>query len=221
MWFNPSSPSFACTMSELSQAETDAEQTFNEVLQADDAANSQHPSPAASVIALSSASDEDYEELGDVVEQLCGAGYYEKNVRLASYKSKCKKLKAENYKLRKDRDTLLKQCQNWRAKCISLANPAVHGKSTTKEDHQSLIHHQRPIQRHQKQIAFNRKHQSSSSKSMQPKVAIGQSPNCAIKSQQEDKRRHAIRRARALAKVPPKPPPPPRPPWRMPPQPYH
>ena len=58
-------------MSELSQAETDAEQAFN-------AASSQPPSPAASVIALSSASDEDYEELGDVVEQVCGAGYYEK-----------------------------------------------------------------------------------------------------------------------------------------------
>ena len=36
-------------MSELSQAETDAEQAFNELLQADDAASSQPPSPAASV----------------------------------------------------------------------------------------------------------------------------------------------------------------------------
>ena len=211
-------------MSELSQAETDAEQAFN-------AASSQPPPPAASVIALSSASDEDYEELGDVVEQVCGAGYYEKIVRLTSYKSKCKKLKAENCKLRKDRDTLLKQCQNWKAKCISLANPAVHGKSTTKEDHQSPIHHQRPIQGHQKQIAFKRKHQSSSSKSMQPKVAIGQSPNCVIKLQQDAKRRHQQRihcRARAPAKDPPKPPPPPKPlpghkihMLRRPPQPYH
>ena len=121
-------------MSELSQAETDAEQAFN-------ASSSQPPSPAASVIALSSASDEDYEELGDVVEQVCGAGYYEKIVRLTSYKSKCKKLKAENCKLRKDRDTLLNQCQNWRATCISLAHPAVHGNLTHTHTHiQSHTH---------------------------------------------------------------------------------
>ena len=226
-------------MSELSQAESCAVQAFNELLQADDAASSQPLSPAATVSddlvaetdpypdpypdsqPLSPASDDnDYSELGDVVEQVCGAGYYEKIVRLTSYKSQCKKLKAENCKLRKDKNTLLKQCQNWKAKAISLANPAVPGKSTTKEDHQSLINHQRPIQRHQKQIALKRKHQ-------QPKVAIGQSLNCAIKLQQDAKMRHTICIAKAPAKAPPKPPPPPKPPsghkiqrLMRPPQPY-
>ena len=56
-------------MSELSSAETDAEQALNEVRQACDAANSQPLSPAAS--------DEDYAELGEVVEQVWGSSYYE------------------------------------------------------------------------------------------------------------------------------------------------
>ena len=46
------------------------------------------------------------------------------------------------------------------------------------------------------------------SKSMQPTMAIGQSPNCVIKLQQEAQRRHTCR-AIAQAKDPPKPPPPP------------
>ena len=64
----PFSP--AVTVSDGLVAEKDPYQDCTEL---NDAANSQHHSPAASVIALSSASDEDYEELGDVVEQVCGA----------------------------------------------------------------------------------------------------------------------------------------------------
>ena len=209
-------------MSELSQAATNAVQAFHELLQADDAdnsqppppvvfdsdalrvdtdpyqdcrephdaANSQPPSPAASVISLSSASEEDYAELGDVVEQVCGACYYKKIVRLTSYKAKCKKLTAQNWKLKNDRATLLKQCQNWRAKCMSLTNPAPP-KRTTKEDHQSIIQHQGPIQMYKKDNALKRKHQSSSSRAMQQKVPIGQAPSDSTKMQQEAKRRFA------------------------------
>ena len=43
-------------------------------------------------------SSEDYAELG----QLCGSDYYDQVVRLLSYKSKYKKLKADNVKLKKD-----------------------------------------------------------------------------------------------------------------------
>ena len=210
-------------MSELSQAATDARQAFHELLQADDAAssqppspidfasgapaadtdpyqdgrephdaaNSQPPSPAASVISLSSASDEGYEEMGDVVRHICGVGYYRKIVRLTSYRAKCFKLTAQICKLKDDRATLLKQCQNWRAKCMSLANPAMQDKSRTKEDQQSITQHQRHIQMYKKEDALKRKHQSSSSRVMQHKLPIGQAPSDFIKMQREAKRRRA------------------------------
>ena len=90
-------------------------------------------------------SSEDYAELYDYY----GSDYYDQVVRLLSYKSKYNKIKAQKFQLRQDKATLLKQCQNWRAKCIKLAKA--------------------PIQRQQKV-----KHKSSSSKSMQPTMAIGQ-----------------------------------------------
>ena len=91
-------------------AETGPHQDFVELLKADDADNSQPPSPVEDAEGYEYywCSDSDYEEFGAVVHQICGAAFYEKVQKLKSYKNEAKKLKADNCKLRKYMDALLK-----------------------------------------------------------------------------------------------------------------